>query len=50
MRRATPLSRPLTDAEYSALTEHEEYVVPAEAKEDSWGVLEGRIVAVDYGN
>lgn len=27
-----------------------EYIVPAEAKRDSYGWIDGRIVAVDYGN
>ena len=29
---------------------HDDYIIPAEPKEDSFGWLDGRIVAVDYGN
>lgn len=51
MRRA----RLLTDDEWrvfdpKAFCETEEYTVPAETKRDSFGVLDGRIVAIDYGN
>lgn len=51
MRRAEHL----TDAEWSVFDakkfcEREEYLVPAEWKQDSFGKLDGRIVAIDYGN
>ena len=51
MKRA----RPLTDQEWwgfdpNTFVEPGEYVVPAETKRDSFGILDGRIVAVDYGN
>lgn len=51
MRRA----RPLTEAEWTAFDfdrfcDPGPYVVPAERKRDSFGVLDGRIVAVDYGS
>lgn len=49
MRRAKPLS----DAEWCSVHPEwgyrEEYVVPVEMKRDSFGVLDGRIVAIDYG-
>lgn len=49
MRRA----KPLTDAEWRTMQpewpERGEYVVPVELKRDSFGVLNGRIVAIDYG-
>lgn len=49
MRRAAPL----TDAEWCEIgedwPERGEYVVPVELKRDSFGVLGGRIVAIDYG-
>lgn len=49
MHRAVPLS----DAEWCTVhpdwAEREEYVVPVEMKRDSFGVLCGRIVAIDYG-
>lgn len=50
MRRAAPL----TNAEWAAF-DTEEFikqgtgVIPAEKKQDSFGWLDGRIVAVDYG-
>lgn len=51
MRRAEML----TDAEWiafdaRAFCETDGYVVPAEFKQDSFGKLDGRIVAIDYGN
>ena len=51
MRRAEMLS----DAEWAAFNpeafcETDDYHVPAEFKQDSFGKLDGRIVAVDYGN
>ena len=49
MRRAEPLS----DAEWCTVhpewADREEYAVPVEMKRDSFGVLDGRIVAIDYG-
>ncbi len=49
MRRAEPLS----DAEWYTVHpewgDREEYAVPVEIKRDSFGVLDGRIVAIDYG-
>lgn len=51
MRRATPLSRQeFDDFDFDAFVETDEYVVPVENKLDSFGWLNGRIVAVDYGN
>lgn len=54
MRRA----RVLTDVEWTDMDEkfkrgfmqNSEYTVPAELKSDSFGWLNGRLVAVDYGN
>jgi hypothetical protein len=58
MCRATPL----TETEWMAVTtgegidrledliRKEEYVVPVEEKIDSFGWLDGRLVAVDYGS
>lgn len=52
MRRA----RTLTDDEFAALdlerwvVRDETFTVPAEIKADSFGYLDGRLVAVDYGN
>jgi hypothetical protein len=50
MRRA----RMMTDAEFSAFDakafcENEDRIIPAELKSNSFGWLEGRVVAVDYG-
>lgn len=49
MRRAAPLEIDLTDDEYRAFVDHEDYHVPVEHKADSFGWLDGRLVAVDYG-
>ena len=54
MRRAEPL----TDAEWSSFDEAwywkfcepADYHVPVEQKQSSFGKLDGKIVAVDYGN
>lgn len=49
MRRAQPLHDDLTDAQYDAIVNRPDYHVPAEHKVDSFGILDGRIVAIDYG-
>ena len=46
---------PLSDAEWAsfdaeAFCETKDYMIPAEFKRDSFGRLDGRIVAIDYGN
>ncbi len=51
MRRA----RPLTLDEFLSFDpfkfrDRPEYTVPVEHKQDSFGILDGRIVAIDYGN
>ena len=51
MRRATVL----TDEEFLTLdldrwVQRANYIIPAEIKSDSFGYLDGRLVAVDYGN
>lgn len=48
-------ARPLTYAEWMALDvddflERGTYAIPAERKQDSFGILDGRVVAVDFGN
>lgn len=48
-------ARPLTDTEfsefdYSAWTDRGNYVIPVENKISSFGVWNGEVVAVDYGN
>jgi hypothetical protein len=50
-----PYARPLTDDEwesfdYDTFVEQEHYVVPVEKKRDSFGILYGKVVAVDYGS
>lgn len=47
MPRCAPLE---TDIDYAAFCEREGYTVPAEYKRDSFGLYQGRVVAVDYGN
>lgn len=36
--------------DYEELTDKAQYCVPAEHKPDSWGFLNGRLVAIDYGS
>jgi hypothetical protein len=54
MPRAEILDRPLTPGEYHAMFEdiypERGYRIPSENKPDSFGYLNGRLVAVDYGN
>jgi hypothetical protein len=52
-----PFARPLTDEEWAAFDadkfcvgNEDDAMVPAENKRDSFGVLSGRVVAVDYGS
>lgn len=50
-----PKVRLLTDNEFCAMdfkafTENDDYYVPVEEKANSFGWLDGRIVAIDYGN
>lgn len=49
-----PRARPLSDDEFlafdaEAFIDKPDYHVPAEAKADSFGWLDGRVVAIDYG-
>lgn len=51
MHRAEPLSNDewqLFDAK--SFCERTEYTIPAEFKQSSFGKLDGKIVAIDYGN
>lgn len=61
MSRARPLTaaelatapiemKPFAHGAVPWLTLDADYIIPVECKEDSFGVFEGRIVAVDYGN
>ncbi len=50
MPRCEPYERRMADAEYVLFTEKADYVVPVENKPDSFGLLHGRLVAVDYGS
>lgn len=50
MPRCEPITAPLTKDEYLALVEHPDYTVPAEHKQDSFGIYQGRLVAIDYGS
>lgn len=49
MRRAEPIPDEV-ELDFQHLIDQPEYQIPAEAKRDSWGLLDGRIVAVDYGS
>lgn len=54
MRRAERLSRSdfesFSEMKYLSFIDRQEYRVPVENKLDSFGWLDGRIVAVDYGS
>ena len=50
-----PRVRVMTDEEYEkfdyeSLVDHPDYRIPAEDKSDSFGWLNGQVVAIDYGN
>ena len=40
----------LPDDMYEALVNHEDYILPVENKTNSFGILNGEIVAIDYGS
>lgn len=52
MKRAQPLSAEQWQAfdARSFVEGNPDYVIPAETKQDSFGTLDGRVVAIDYGN
>lgn len=50
MPRCQPLEDGLTNDQYEAFVEHDDYRVPVEHKRDSFGYFNGRLVAIDYGN
>ncbi len=51
MARARPLTdQEWHDADIEAFRETPSYKVPVELKRDSFGILGGRLVAVDYGS
>ena len=51
MERAKEISRQqFFNLDYNKFIHQNGYVVPVEHKLDSFGILEGEIVAVDYGN
>jgi hypothetical protein len=49
MRRAEPIAED-EEVDFYALIDRPDYEVPAEPKNSSWGMLNGRIVVVDYGS
>jgi len=50
MPRCAPLNRDLTDDEIRPFYCGDGFEVPVEDKSSSFGILDGRIVAVDYGS
>ena len=50
MKRTKPLPVELTEEEYQAFINEADAVLPVENKPDSFGLLDGKIVAVDYGS
>lgn len=49
MRRADDVPETIS-LDYQSLIDRPAYRIPAEAKRSSWGILNGSIVAVDYGS
>lgn len=50
MPRVRTLPRDLSPDGYEMLVDRGDYRIPAENKADSFGILKGAIVAIDYGN
>lgn len=50
MPRAEPLPGDLSAEAYDRFVNRADYVIPAENKADSFGYLNGELVALDYGN
>lgn len=50
MPRCEALDEELTPEQYAAFTNRPDYVLPVEHKADSFGYLNGHLVAVDYGS
>jgi hypothetical protein len=51
MRRASPLSDEQAESlDYLSILSRDDYAIPAEPKGSSFGVLDARIVVVDYGD
>jgi hypothetical protein len=50
MPRCEPISQELTDAEFEKFAHHDDRWIPVENKADSFGILDGRLVAIDYGS
>lgn len=51
MRRAQAVTADEFDSfDAAAWAQRQDYVIPVEAKADSFGWLEGQLVAIDYGN
>ena len=51
MPRASELSREAFDQfDFEGFVEHDDFVLPVENKLDSFGKLNGQIVAIDYGS
>lgn len=39
-----------SDFDFKVFTDREDYVIPAEAKPDSFGWINGQVFCIDYGN
>ena len=50
MPRVRVLTEPLSEEGFHAFVNRAEYINPAENKPDSFGYLNGALVAIDYGN
>lgn len=50
MPRCEPVSQKLTDAEFEEFAHQDNHWIPVENKADSFGILNGRLVAIDYGS
>lgn len=50
MPRCEENLKQLSDEEYNKFINRENYIIPVENKADSFGILNGELVAVDYGS
>lgn len=50
MPKCEPIPESTTQEELESFCDRGEYLIPAECKESSFGMLNGRMVAIDYGS
>lgn len=49
MERAAKLEKFISREDFDEFIKEEDYLLPVEFKQDSFGIIDGRLVAIDYG-